>query len=76
MGSMLARSDIQKNRTAEWTETGLYPFLVSSICFSVLENKQQTVTERHRAVSFAEIICFFPIKTYKQNVVTVVLKYI
>ena len=35
MGSMLARSLTQKNITVEWTATGLYPILVSSITFSV-----------------------------------------
>lgn len=35
IGSMLARSEIQKNRMEECVATGLYPFRVSSISFSV-----------------------------------------
>jgi len=35
IGSMLARSEIQKNKMEECTATGLYPFLVSSIMISV-----------------------------------------
>ena len=35
MGSILANSEIQKNRMEEWTATGRYPFLVLSISVSV-----------------------------------------
>ena len=35
MGSMLARSAMQKNRMEEWTAIGVYPMRVSSIFFSV-----------------------------------------
>jgi len=37
MGSIFARSEIQKNKMDECTATGLYPFLVSSIIISVCE---------------------------------------
>ena len=35
MGSILARSEMQKNKMEECVATGLYPFRVSSISFSV-----------------------------------------
>ena len=35
IGSMLARSAMQKNRMDEWTAMGVYPIRVSSIFFSV-----------------------------------------
>lgn len=37
IGSMLARSEMQKKRMDEWTATGLYPLRVASISFSVAE---------------------------------------
>lgn len=36
MGSILAISEIQKNKTAECFEMGMYPFLAVSISFSVI----------------------------------------
>lgn len=36
IGSMFARSEMQKKRMDECTATGRYPFLVSSISFSVV----------------------------------------
>ena len=35
IGSILARSEMQKNKMDEWVATGLYPLRVSSISFSV-----------------------------------------
>ena len=35
IGSILANSEMQKKRMEEWTATGLYPFLTSSISNSV-----------------------------------------
>lgn len=37
MGSILAKSEMQKKRIDEWKAIGLYPFLVPSISASVSE---------------------------------------
>ena len=58
IGSMLARSAMEKNRTEECCAIGLYPILVSSIFFSVTSATSYSINTLPWGIILGNFTCF------------------